>query len=103
MKGNVLTRRLAAATALMAVDLAVLVFDRPHWARVARQVAALRPDAGPATPDTAVAAVGAAGLWLVAAWIGLGVAAQLLSCLPGVAGRVAEAPGRRLLPPPGRR
>ena len=52
-----MTRRLAAATALIAVDLAVLVFDRPHWARVARQVAALRPDAGPTTRDTAVAAV----------------------------------------------
>jgi len=93
-----MTRRLAAATALIAVDLGLLVFDRPHWARVARQLAALRPDAGPTTPDTAVAAVAAAGLWLVAAWIGLGVAAQLLSCLPGLAGRVAEAASRRLLP-----
>lgn len=77
--------------ALSGLDGAALVVLRPHPLALAHRL----DRAGPwiaRQPDAAVAQLVAAALWLVAAWLGIGLLAGLLARLPGVLGRA----GRRV-------
>lgn len=91
-------RRGYAPILIAAADAAVLVLMPPRLTDVVRQLA--HPDRWltQAGPDTAIAEVAAMFLWLVAAWLGVGLAAMLLARLPGVLGRACGAASRRLLP-----
>lgn len=91
-------RRSAATAILSGAIAAVLVLVRPHPVALAHRL--VTPDASlrQAGPDVVLAEVSASLLWLVAAWLGLGIAATLLAAVPGTVGRRCGAAGRRLLP-----
>lgn len=93
-----LRRRWPAISCLVAADVAVLVLARPQWHSVARQAGAIAANDSSGATDAALGAVAGAALWLVAAWLGVGFAAALLSAVPGACGRMAHVASRRLLP-----
>jgi nucleoid-associated protein YgaU len=86
------------AALICTADAGVLVLLRPPFATVARRLASPHQWLVQAGPDAALADTAAVLLWLVAAWLGLGITATLLARLPGAVGRAGGWAGRRLLP-----
>lgn len=90
-------RGLLVGVGLVLTDTAVLVGFR--HAPAAAWHAVLRTDSWTtATIDRSLAAVAAAGLWLVAAWLGVGLACTAIARASGAVGRCAGRLGRLLLP-----
>jgi hypothetical protein len=87
-----------SATALVFAAAAVLVLVPPRFAERCRQLGHARQWFADAGPDAALAELAGTCLWLVAAWLCLGVAATVLGRLPGVLGRVFATASRRMLP-----
>jgi nucleoid-associated protein YgaU len=96
-------RRSARVSALVAVDLGVLTALSPQWSRVGDEVSAPRHWAARIGVDGLLGDLGAAALWLLAAWLLLGVVAAWATLLPGAAGRTATRVERRMLPGAARR
>ncbi|MDT4920710.1 MAG: hypothetical protein QOI15_1612 [Pseudonocardiales bacterium] len=82
---------------LIGADAGALGLLRPHPAQLLGRLGAPR-EWLVQTPDAALAEVAATLLWLVAVWIGIGIAVTLLARLPGVVGRACSATSTRLLP-----
>lgn len=91
-------RRRFAVAVLYALDVAALLFLRPHFVELARQLSEAHRWLAQAGPDALLAEFAAAALWLAAAWLGVGLAATLFGGLPGGLGRAGAAASRRLLP-----
>ena len=82
---------------LVGVDAGLLGFLQPHPVRLVARLG--NPRAWLVqTPDAALADVSRTLLWLLAAWLGLGIVATLFTRLPGMLGRMCSATSRRLLP-----
>jgi nucleoid-associated protein YgaU len=90
-------RRVAATLVLSSAIAAVLALVRPHPVTVAHRLVAPSVPQQP-DPDVLLADAAASLLWLVAAWLAVGIAATLLASAPGVIGRLCGAASRRLLP-----
>jgi hypothetical protein len=78
----------AKLAALALADAGVLVAARPGTALL-HDLAAPRDWLARVGADAATARLAAAGLWLVAAWVAIGLLAAIAAHLPGTAGRVA--------------
>src|SRR6266542_1957322 len=83
---------------LVIVDAAALVLLFPHWAELARDVAAPHRWLERMGADRAAITLGTAALWLVALWLAIGLAALALTTAPGRVGRGASQLARQLLP-----
>ena len=83
--------------ALVLVDAAVLAGLRPHGSLI-RHLAAPRPWLAAVGPDRATVEIAAAALWLVAAWLAVGLLASCVARLPGAVGRCAHAVAAAVLP-----
>jgi len=83
---------------LVIVDAAALVLLFPHWAELARDVAAPHSWLERVGADRAAITLGTAALWLVALWLAIGLAALALTMAPGRVGRGASELARQLLP-----
>lgn len=83
--------------AFVLADPGVLIGLRPHLS-LANRVAHPHAWVTRVGADQVTAELCAAGLWLAAVWVTLGVAAGLAGALPGVAGRLGAGVARRLLP-----
>jgi nucleoid-associated protein YgaU len=90
-------RSMATAT-LGGAIAAVLALLRPHPAALCRRLTTPGSALQQAGPDVVLAEVSATLLWIVAAWLAVGIAAALLACVPGWVGRVSGAASRRMLP-----
>jgi hypothetical protein len=99
-KGNIMNdgRRILAATVLAAVDLAALVALRPDAGALAAKITAPHAWVAESGPDGAAISLGAAGLWCVALWLGVGLLAAVATALPGSCGALARTIARVLLP-----
>ncbi|MGY1606926.1 MULTISPECIES: hypothetical protein [unclassified Geodermatophilus] len=95
--------RLVATTAAMAGVAAVLRLLTPDLAALTAVGVDPQRVADTAGPETLLLAAVAAAAWLVWAWGALGLVLTALSALPGLAGAVAGAVLRRLLPASARR
>jgi resuscitation-promoting factor RpfA len=82
---------------LVAADATALVALFPG-ARFASHLSAPRLWVAQAGADAAAAQLAAAGLWLAAGWLGLGLGAALAAQLPGALGRNSRRLAQRLLP-----
>jgi hypothetical protein len=82
---------------LVLVDAAVLATLRPH-ADLLHHLAHPHAWLATAGADRATFEIAAAALWLVAAWLAVGLAASCCARLPGVAGRCAHAVAAAVLP-----
>lgn len=90
-------RRSAVTVALCSAIAAVLCLIRPHPVAVGRRLGA--PDVAlQADPDAMLADVSSTLLWLVAAWLAVGIAATALGSAPGAVGRLFGTASRRMLP-----
>jgi hypothetical protein len=85
-------------TALTAVDLLGVGLLRPPFAALARHVAHPHAWITAAGADGALAQLAGAALWFTVAWFGAGLLAALAGRLPGTAGALGRALGRRVLP-----
>jgi hypothetical protein len=83
---------------LVIVDAIALVLVFPHWAELARDVAAPHSWLERVGADRAAITLGTAALWLVALWLAIGLAALALTTAPGRVGRGAGQLARQLLP-----
>jgi hypothetical protein len=79
-------------------DAAAVVICRPNPAELARELSAPHAWVTAVGADAAAATVAGAALWLVAAWLGVGLGAGLLARLPGTVGRCAGVVTRVVLP-----
>ncbi|MGY1670184.1 hypothetical protein [Geodermatophilus sp. SYSU D00710] len=95
--------RLVATTAAMAGMAAVLRVLTPDLAALTAVEFDPQRIADTAGPETLLLAAVAAAAWLVWAWGALGLVLTALSALPGLAGAVAGAVLRHLLPASARR
>jgi nucleoid-associated protein YgaU len=84
--------------ALAATDIAVLITNRPHVAQLAAHLAHPRRWLAGAGADVACGQVATAAIWLVAAWLALGLLVTAGSRLPGLPGRCAARASRLVLP-----
>jgi len=91
-------RRAAATAVLGGAIAAVLLLVRPHPVELTHRLAAPGAALQQTGSDVVLAEVSATLLWLVAAWLALGLAAALLAATPGVVGRLFDAASRKLLP-----
>jgi nucleoid-associated protein YgaU len=92
-------RRPAAEIAVLtAIDAVVLVALRPQLGSLERHLAAPRTWVARIGPDQAVATLAAALVWVVAAWLAVGLLATAAGRLPGLAGRTSARLSRALLP-----
>ena len=91
-------RRVAATAVLSGAIAAVLLLVRPHPVELSRRLAAPGAALRQSGPDVVLAEVSATLLWLVAAWLAIGLVATLLAATPGVVGRLFGAASRKLLP-----
>src|SRR6266516_4545938 len=80
---------------LVIVDAVALVLLFPHWAELARDVAAPHSWLERVGADRVAIRLGTAALWLVALWLAIGLAALAVTTAPG---RVASQLARQLLP-----
>lgn len=104
-KGDAVKRTTKTTTAVAVLDAAVLLVLRRAPTAALRHLisgttwSGSRPavmDAGGV--DGVAATFAAAGLWLVAAWVALGLVAVIGARLPGLAGRICGAASKALLP-----
>jgi resuscitation-promoting factor RpfA len=86
------------AALVIAADAGTLAALRPRPHHLAREIGAPRTWLAEAGTDQAIATLAATALWLVAAWLGLGLLAAAGVRLPGSAGRLARGLARALLP-----
>jgi nucleoid-associated protein YgaU len=84
--------------ALVGCDGAALYVLRAAPMRAARGIGAAHAWFATAGADRAIATLAAAALWLVAGWLGAGMACCLVARLPGAVGATAGAAGRAVLP-----
>jgi Tfp pilus assembly protein FimV len=91
-------RRAFGAITLLAVDAAALVSFRPAFGALPGRLSAPHAWLARVGPDGASATLAGCALWLVGAWLGLGLLAALAGGLPGLAGRLAAGVGQVLLP-----
>jgi len=87
-----------ASTGLALGDLAALVALRPDLGALAGDVSAPHAWVATAGPDGAAITLSCAGLWCVAAWLGVGLLAAAATQLPGSIGRMARSASRAMLP-----
>src|SRR5664279_4999455 len=92
------SRRILASAGLALGDAAVLITLRPDGGALARDISAPHAWVAAAGPDSAAITLSAAGLWCVAAWLGVGLLATAASRLPGELGCIARVVSRSLLP-----
>jgi nucleoid-associated protein YgaU len=92
------TRRRSSAALLVGVDAVVLIALRGTPARTVALLGQLGRASDSADADRAAAALCSTGLFLVAAWLGLGITATAAAALPGVGGRIGRRASRLLLP-----
>jgi hypothetical protein len=97
---RVMTRLRGASwlASLVIVDAVGLVLLFPHWAELARDVAAPHRWLERVGADRSAITLGTAALWLVALWLAIGLAALALTTAPGRVGRGASELARQLLP-----
>lgn len=86
------------AAALLGGDAAALALLRPDFAGLGAALAAPRAWLARRGPDAALADLAAAAIWLVAAWLAVGLLAAAASRLPGLAGDLAGCACRFVLP-----
>jgi hypothetical protein len=79
-------------------DIAALRLLQPSPAALAGDLAAPRAWVESVCADAAAAALCGAVLWIVAAWLGVGLLTTALAVLPGTAGRLALRTARAVLP-----
>ena len=91
-------RPVLASTGLALGDLAALVALRPDLGALAGDVSAPHAWVATAGPDGAAITLSCAGLWCVAAWLGVGLLAAAATQLPGSIGRMARSASRAMLP-----
>jgi nucleoid-associated protein YgaU len=96
-KGNVM-RRVTGTAVLSGAVAAILLLVHPRPAALVRRLRAPGTSLRAAGTDALIGDLAASLLWLVAAWLALGLAATLLAAVPGSAGRAFDAASRRLLP-----
>lgn len=80
------------------VDVAVLLFARPDLALLHRIVRGPATEVAELGPDRAAAACVGAVLWLIAAWVAIGLLAMGGSALPGAVGRACAAAAHLVTP-----
>ncbi len=85
-------------TSVVIIDAVALLLLFPHWAELARDVAAPHRWLQQVGADRAAITLGIAALWLVALWLAIGLAALALTTAPGRIGRGASQLARQLLP-----
>jgi nucleoid-associated protein YgaU len=90
--------RAPALVALVGGDGAALYLLRAAPLRAARGIGAAHAWFATVGADQAIATLAAAVLWLVAGWLGFGLACCLAARLPGAVGAAAGAAGRVVLP-----
>lgn len=90
--------RQATVAGLAVVDVVGLTLVRLDAARLAHGVAHPQAWVDAVGADRALAELAGAGLWLAAAWLGVGLLAAAARALPGVTGRWAGHVARTLLP-----
>lgn len=76
----------------------VLTTHVPHPAELGRHLRSPRTWVAAVGPDAAAGATAGALLWLVAAWVAVGLAAGAVSLLPGALGRWGHAVACRVTP-----
>lgn len=86
------------AAVLLAADLAALGWLWPNVRAARREVLALPTYPAAHDADQALGTLAAAALWLVLAWLALGLLAAVLVVAPGWAGRAARRAAGLLLP-----
>lgn len=92
-----MTRPTVRLAALVSADLTALVVLFPGTDLAAR-VASPRLWLAEVGPDGAAAQLAAAGLWLAAVWLAIGLGATIAAALPGALGRAAGGLADRVLP-----
>src|SRR6185437_3605833 len=90
--------RASAAVTLLAVDITALASFRPAFGALPGRLSAPHAWLARVSPDCALSTLAGCALWLVGAWLGLGLLAALTGCLPGLAGRLSAGLGHVLLP-----
>src|SRR5436309_880792 len=83
---------------LVLVDATVLVLAWPDVRTTTRGLAGPHAWTARVGADAAVASLAGAVLWLVAAWLSLGLLTATAAVLPGAAGRITRVMSRVLLP-----
>jgi resuscitation-promoting factor RpfA len=98
MNSRVVTARRLGIAALVAADGAVLGVAAPAPVAFATGLAAPHAWVARIGADHAAVIAAGAGLWCVAAWLGLGLLVAVAGRLPGAVGALARTTARRVLP-----
>ncbi len=88
----------ARLTALTALDLVFVATQRPDWRALVRLGKAPHAWVAAQGGNSAVVLVGGVVLWLVAAWLGVGLSMAVVTTVPGAGGRLARRFTAALLP-----
>lgn len=90
--------RASVAVSLLAADATALASLRPAFRALPGRLSAPHAWLARVGPDGALSTLAGCALWLVGAWLGLGLLAAIAGCLPGLAGRLSAGVGQVLLP-----
>ncbi len=91
-------RCLARLAAVVVADAGALIALRPAASALPHRLTHLRRSVELAGVDSATAALAAAGIWLVAAWVALGLLGAVAGRLPGATGRAGRRAAALALP-----
>jgi hypothetical protein len=83
---------------LAAIDVLALTRLAPNWSALGTHVAHLNTWVNTVGPDTAVASIASAVLWLLAAWVAIALLVVLVAQSPGRLGAGARGLAHRVLP-----